>query len=66
MEEALLRRMIQALRQDLKEISYAIWALESVATGKPRRGRPPKFVAGVPLALSGKKRAGPRKPLRAV
>ena len=49
---------------DLKEIRYAIWALESVAIGKPRRGRPPKFLGDFP-SLPGPKKRG-RKPRPAV
>ena len=65
MEETLLRRAIQGLQHDLKEIRYAIWALESVASGKPRRGRPPKFVAEFPSAPARSKPRGPGRPRRA-
>ena len=43
MESAALRKMIDQLRQEWREINYAIHALEALAAGKPRRGRPPKL-----------------------
>ena len=45
MEDALLHKMIGHLKQELREIQFATHALESLAAGKPRRGRPPKIVA---------------------
>ena len=40
-DEELLRKTIKHLRQELREVVHAIWALEAVARGKPVRGRPP-------------------------
>jgi hypothetical protein len=34
--------MIEQLRGELDVVRYTIWVLEGVASGKPRRGRPPK------------------------
>ena len=42
LDQATLRKLIEQLRQEQQEITYALWALEAVASGKPRRGRPPK------------------------
>ena len=44
-DERTLRAIIDQLRRELEEVRYALWALESVAAGRPRRGRPPKWVA---------------------
>ncbi len=35
---------INQLRQELKQIEQIIHLLETLASGKPRRGRPPKIV----------------------
>jgi hypothetical protein len=56
-EQSAIRKMIDQLRKELVEIQYAIHALEALASGKPRRGRPPKFVT----ERQGKARRG-RKP----
>ena len=40
-DKALVVKMINHLRQELREVVHAIWALEAVARGKPMRGRPP-------------------------
>ncbi len=45
MEQTALHTMIEQLRKELVEMQYAIHALEALASGKPRRGRPPKLVA---------------------
>lgn len=45
MEQNALHKMIEQLRKELVEMQYAIHALEALASGKPRRGRPPKLVA---------------------
>jgi len=44
-EQSVLRKLIDQLRRELAEIDYTIRALEALASGKRRRGRPPKFVA---------------------
>lgn len=48
MDDKTLRKMIEQLHRELREIRYAQWALESVAAGKPRRGRPPKTEPSAP------------------
>jgi len=44
-EQIALNKMIEQLRKELGEMQYAIHALEALASGKPRRGRPPKILA---------------------
>jgi len=44
-EQSALYKMIEQLRKELVEMQYAIHALEALASGKPRRGRPPKLLA---------------------
>ena len=44
MDAARLRGIIDELRKELRDIQYAMHVLESLAAGKPRRGRPPKIV----------------------
>ena len=46
MDQALLKKMINHLRQELREVVHAIWALQAVARGKPVRGRPPGQIGG--------------------
>jgi hypothetical protein len=45
-DQALVKKMINYLRQELREVVHAIWALEAVARGKPVRGRPPGQTGG--------------------
>jgi hypothetical protein len=52
-DEKTLRKMIEQLHRELREIRYALWALESVAAGKPRRGRPPKTEPSAPRKKRG-------------
>ena len=52
---------IQALRSDLARVDHAIRVIESLALGKPRRGRPPKFLAEMAAAATPKKRGRPKK-----
>lgn len=52
---------IQALRSDLARVDHAIQVIESLALGKPRRGRPPKFLAEMAAAATPKKRGRPKK-----
>ncbi len=42
MDTTQLQGVIQSLQLDLRRIEAAILALERLALGKPRRGRPPK------------------------
>ena len=42
-----IRRAIVELRKELAQIDQVIRMLESLSTGKPRRGRPPKVLAEV-------------------
>lgn len=42
-ETTRLRAIISELRQQLREVSYAIWVLEGLAGDRPRRGRPQKI-----------------------
>lgn len=44
MEQSVIRQSIEQLRAEILEIQYAIHALETLATGKRKRGRPPKFL----------------------
>ncbi len=52
---------IQALRSDLARVDHAIRVIESLALGKPRRGRPPKFLAEMVAEATPKKRGRPKK-----
>lgn len=52
---------IQALRSDLARVDHAIQVIESLALGKPRRGRPPKFLAEMAATATPKKRGRPKK-----
>ena len=54
MKEDKLRKIIDELQQELREIAYAIRTLESVASGKGRRGRPPKWMAKLPAGRARK------------
>ena len=58
MRDSFLEEAIQVLRQELREVDYAIRTLESLSTGHRRRGRPPKFLA----AWSPPHAAGKRRP----
>lgn len=40
-----LRKFISLLYEELNEINYLIRVMEGMATGKRRRGRPPKWEA---------------------
>ena len=57
MDDRRLRAMIQHLYYELEQVRYAIWSLEAVASGKPRRGRPPK---GKPKVPREPEKRGPR------
>ncbi len=61
MEEDPIYNAIQALRSDLARVDHAIQVIESLALGKPRRGRPPKFLAEMAAAAKPKKRGRPKK-----
>jgi hypothetical protein len=50
--------MIEQLRRELQEISYALWSLEALARGKPRRGRPPKIAGEIKEKRPKKRRSG--------
>ena len=56
-----IHNAIQALRGDLARVDHAIQVIESLALGKPRRGRPPKFLAEMAAATAPRKRGRPRK-----
>ncbi len=56
-----IHNAIQALRSDLARVDHAIRVIESLALGKPRRGRPPKFLAEMAAASPPKKRGRPKK-----
>ena len=43
MAEDPIHNAIQALRSDLARVDHAIRVIESLALGKPRRGRPRNF-----------------------
>ncbi len=51
---------INQLRQELKQIEQIIHLLETLASGKPRRGRPPKIVGELLKSMDdkAKKRTG--------
>jgi hypothetical protein len=57
-KNAVLRKMIEQLRRELQEISYALWSLEALARGKPRRGRPPKIAGEIKEKRPKKRRSG--------
>ncbi len=40
-----IENAIVELRKELTQIGQVIKMLETIAAGKPRRGRPPKFIA---------------------
>ncbi len=52
---------IQALRSDLARVDHAIQVIESLGLGKPRRGRPPKYLAEMAAAAAPRKRGRPKK-----
>jgi hypothetical protein len=54
-EQQVLRRIIEQLKQEHAQVLYAIRALEALASGKRRRGRPPKFI-GEPRETPGRAR----------
>jgi hypothetical protein len=47
MAENRIMRAIVELRKELAQIDQVIRMLETLSTGKPRRGRPPKALAEV-------------------
>jgi hypothetical protein len=47
MAENRIMRAIAELRKELTQIDQVIRMLETLSTGKPRRGRPPKALAEV-------------------
>ena len=61
MAEEPIHSAIRALRGDLARVDHAIRVIESLALGKPRRGRPPKFLSELKAAKAPKKRGRPRK-----
>jgi hypothetical protein len=62
MAEDPIYNAIQALRSDLARVDHAIQVIESLALGKPRRGRPPKFLAEMAASATPKKKRGrPKK-----
>ncbi len=48
LDAARLRKIIEELKKEVDLLNYVIRVLEQVATGKPRRGRPPKAAAKGP------------------
>lgn len=50
-------RAIKELKEELARIDYVIQAVESVAEGKLRRGRPPKFLAEIKRRKGGKRKS---------
>ena len=52
-------KAIKELRAELTRIDHIIAAVEAMADGKPRRGRPPKFIAEM---LGDKPNGGKRGP----
>lgn len=68
MSDDFIYRAIKHLREELRRVDYVIQSLESIAEGKPRRGRPPKFVTeffarqGEPEPEEKKRRGRPKRP----
>lgn len=52
MDQKLLDAAIQDLRKRKQQIDQVILMLETLRTGKPRRGRPPKLLAEALAAIS--------------
>lgn len=52
MDQKLLDAAIQDLRKRKQQIDQVILMLETLGTGKPRRGRPPKLLAETLAAIS--------------
>lgn len=48
MFEDVLHKAIAQLRQERARIEYLIKVVEGLSEGKPRRGRPPKFILNEP------------------
>ena len=65
MAEEPIHNAIRALRSDLARVDHAIRVIESLALGKPRRGRPPKFLAELQAKAGPKKRGRPKKTAKA-
>ncbi len=61
MAEDSIYNALQGLRSDLARVDHAIQVIESLGLGKPRRGRPPKFLAEMAVAATPKKRGRPKK-----
>ncbi|HYM10660.1 MAG TPA: hypothetical protein VEU62_08005 [Bryobacterales bacterium] len=40
-----LEEFVKQLREEMRIIDRVIATLEQIATGRPRRGRPPKFLS---------------------
>jgi hypothetical protein len=51
MDQKLLDKTIQELRRRKHQIDQVILMLETLGTGKPRRGRPPKLLAETLAAI---------------
>ncbi len=47
---------IKVLREELERLNYVIRMLEGLAVGRPRRGRPPKYLAELLASAGGGKR----------
>ena len=47
---------IKVLREELERLNHVIRMLESLAVGRPRRGRPPKYLAELRASSTGGKR----------
>ena len=47
---------IKVLREELERLNYVIRMLEGLAVGRPRRGRPPKYLAEITASALGGKR----------
>ena len=58
MAEEPIHNAIRALRSDLARVDHAIRVIESLALGKPRRGRPPQ-ISGRAASKSRPKEARP-------
>ena len=58
MNDQLIKQLIRELRHERDEIDYVIRTLETLSTGKRRRGRPPKLLSGLANLGEGSRVAG--------
>jgi len=57
-----IMRAIKELRKELSRLDQVIKSIELLVAGKPRRGRPPKFLQEAkPTSTAPKKRGRPRR-----